>query len=113
MESARILVFIMTGMLLSLLGVLVVGLSLGWHQDELADTGILPNINNSFNELTLGQPPGTIIEDMEDIDGLIALSLSGGGLPPRIVLVDPRKGQVAGIVGVTHPLNSGQGPDKK
>ena len=40
MNGAKILVMVMTGMFIALLGVLVVGLSLGWHKsdDQTADS---------------------------------------------------------------------------
>lgn len=102
MNGTKILVFVMTGMLVFLFGVLLVGLLLGWHLDDVTDpVGGVTHRDSPFDELVLGQPVGTIIEDIDDISGLMAITLSGGGLPPRIILVDPSTGQIIGIVEVT------------
>lgn len=101
MNGAKVLVFVMTGMLLALLGVLVVGLSLGWHLDD--DNAVAAHNGSGermFDVLDLRQPTGTVIDQVEDVDDLLAVTLSGGGVPPRIVLVDPATGMIVGEIAV-------------
>ncbi len=101
MNSAKILVYVMTGMLFALLGVLVVGLSLGWHKDETS--AVLSEATpreRMFDVLDLRQPVGTVVDQVVEIDDLMALTLSGGGVPPRIILIDPATGRIMGEIAV-------------
>lgn len=99
MNAAKILVWVMSGMLVALLAVLVVGLSLGWHKDEpiVASTSA---VDRGFDELDLEQPSGTVIDSVSPVAGGLAITLSGGGLAPRIILVDTVSGVVKGKISV-------------
>lgn len=101
MKAAQTLVWVMSGLIVVLLGVLVVGLSLGWHKEE--ETTVEISAETTFETLVLNQPPGTVIESMEEIEGRLAISLSNGGRPPRIILVDPRSGRILGKILLEEP----------
>lgn len=102
MNAAKALVWVMSGLLLALLAVLVVGLSLGWHLDDpQAVSGV--GSKASFDNVSLNQPQGTVVSSMTELDGRLAVSLSGGGLPPRIVLIDSSSGQIVGQIAVSAP----------
>ncbi|MBT5239629.1 MAG: hypothetical protein HN793_14190 [Rhodospirillaceae bacterium] len=97
MNAAKILVWVMSGMLVALLAVLIVGLSLGWHKDDptLASTGPL---GQGFDLIDLEQPPGTVIDSVSTSAGELAITLSGGGLQPRVIIVDTASGAVRGKI---------------
>lgn len=97
MNAAKTLVWVMSGMLLAGLAVLVVGLSLGWHQDS--PPAISAQIEKKeFDLIDLGQPSGTVIEEISSSAGELAVVLSGGGLGPRILIVDTMSGAVRGEI---------------
>jgi hypothetical protein len=99
MNAARILVWVMSGMLIALLCVLVVGLSLGWHKQDPVKFSSAGGLEaHAFTSVNLSQPPGTIIEDVSEINGLAAITLSGGGIEARILFVDTLAGTVVGEV---------------
>jgi hypothetical protein len=47
--------------------------------------------------LVLDEPPGTKIAGLTAVADRLAIDLSGGG-PDRVVLVDPRSGQIVGRI---------------
>jgi len=98
MNAAKALVWVMSGLLLALLAVLVVGLSLGWHLDDPVSEASATGAMTTFDLVNLDQPGGTVITGVTDVDGKIAVSLSGGGEAPRIILVDSETGAVAGKI---------------
>ena len=106
MNGAKILVMVMvmTGMLIALLGVLVVGLSLGWHKsdDQKAVIGT-GSVERAFDLLDLNQPTGSVIEQVAEVSGWAALTVTGGGLPPRVFLIDPQTGNVRGEITLNAP----------
>lgn len=102
MNAAKALVWVMSGLLLALLAVLVVGLSLGWHLDDPEPEATDRHIEGSFGLVTLGQPPGTVVTDMAEINGRIAVSLSGGGIAPRILLIDSLTGEITGEITISN-----------
>ncbi len=96
MKAARMLVWVMSGMLIALLALLVVGLSLGWHIDEdIAVTAPKEALSGAFS-ITLQQPAGTMIDSVSEVNGLAAVSLSGGGLGPRVLFLNLSTGAVIG-----------------
>lgn len=98
MNAAKALVWVMSGLLLALLAVLVVGLSLGWHLEEPDIEATARGGMSSFDLVNLDQPPGTVITGVADLNGKIAVSLSGGGEAPRIILVDGGTGTFSGKI---------------
>ena len=54
----------------------------------------------SLAAATLDEPPGTHLQQIAPAGDRLALLLTGGG-PDRIVLLDPRTGQVTGHIGLT------------
>jgi hypothetical protein len=101
MNAAKTLVWIMSGMLVALLGVLIVGLSLGWHKDNSSPLRSVDLAGErAFELLDLRQPIGTTIEHVAETNGWIAITLTGGGVPPRIVLIDPSSGSIVGEIAV-------------
>jgi len=99
MKAAKTLVWVMTGMLVALLGVLVVGLSLGWHKDDEAASSLSGNPENQSvdfrsTDILLDEPAGTKIESVTQVGGFVGLTLSGGGQPPRVVFIDPATGSM-------------------
>ena len=100
MNGAKILVMVMTGMLIALLGILVVGLSLGWHKTDTPSATEKVTPERAFDLVDLGQPAGSVVESVADIDGWIAVTVSGGGVPPRTFLIDPRSGKLMGEIAV-------------
>lgn len=97
MNSAKILVLVMSGLLLAGVGVLVVGLSLGWHLDG-EDMGPEPSAIESIGFIDLEQPEGSIIHDIAISNGQVAVTVSGGGVPQRVILVDAQSGIVNGKI---------------
>lgn len=97
MNSAKILVLVMSGLLLAGVGVLVVGLSLGWHLDGEAK-GPARSAGESIGLIDLEQPEGSIIDDVAVSDGQVAVTVSGGGVPQRVILIDARRGIVNGSI---------------
>lgn len=101
MNAAKALVWVMSGLLLALLAILVVGLSLGWHLDEPGTGpagGDGQGGQGGFDLVSLEQPPGTTVTGLAELDGKIAVSLSGGGRAPRIVLIDSATGETVGEI---------------
>ena len=96
MKAARMLVWVMSGMLIALLALLVVGLSLGWHIDEDIAVAVPQEALSAGFSLTLQQPAGTIIDSVSEVNGLAAVSLSGGGLGPRVLFLNLSTGAVIG-----------------
>lgn len=107
MNSAKILVLVMSGLLLAGVGVLVVGLSLGWHLDGEA-TGPAPSAGESIGLIDLEQPEGSIIDDVAISDGHVAVTVSGGGVPQRVILVDARRGIVNGSILLNVPSGASE-----
>jgi len=104
----------MTGMLAALLGVLVVGLSLGWHKDSASDVvstiqPVRKPMDWNAGVVNLGQPVGTEIQDVAQVGGLFALTLSGGGRGARILILDPATGETVGTINVE--TSNGRGPE--
>ena len=97
MNSAKILVLVMSGLLIAGVGVLVVGLSLGWHLDDEA-VGPAPNASESIGLVDLEQPDGSVIDDVAISDGQVAVTVSGGGVSQRVILIDARSGVVEGSI---------------
>ena len=106
MKAAKTLVWVMSGMLVALLGVLVVGLSLGWHKDTDTAAGPMTTEENArrlqfqTDNIALGEPAGTEIESVLPVGGFLALSLSGGGEGARVVVIDPQTGAVVARISV-------------
>ena len=50
---------------------------------------------------TLDEPAGTHMQQIATAGDRLAVLLSGGG-PDRVVLLDPRSGQVTGRIGLPH-----------
>lgn len=99
MNAAKMLVWVMSGMLVALLAVLIVGLSLGWHEDDPTAVSASP-VERVFDLVDLEQPPGTIIDSVSPMAGGLAITLSGGGIPPRVMLIDTASGTIVGRVSV-------------
>lgn len=97
MNSAKILVLVMSGFLLAGVGVLVVGLSLGWHLDG-EDMGQESSAFESIGFIDLEQPEGSIIHGIAISNGQVAVTVSGGGVPQRVILVDAQSGIVNGKI---------------
>lgn len=97
MNSAKILVLVMSGLLLAGVGVLVVGLSLGWHLEEEAMVPAAVAVE-SIGLVDLKQPEGSIIEDVAISHDQVAVTVSGGGVSQRVILVDARSGLVKGNI---------------
>ena len=97
MNSAKILVLVMSGLLLAGVGVLVVGLSLGWHLDG-EDMGQESSAVETIGFIDLEQPEGSIIHDIAISNGQVAVTVSGGGVPQRVILVDAQSGIVNGKI---------------
>lgn len=102
MNAAKALVWVMSGLLLALLAVLVVGLSLGWHLDDPQEATRGSDLI-AFDTVSLDQPQGTVVTGMAEIESGLAVSLSGGGLPPRIVLIDGSTGAIVGRIAISAP----------
>lgn len=101
MNAARMLVWVMSGMLIALLAVLVVGLSLGWHRDgPIAEAGNTMPGERAFGLVDLRQPSGTSVIDVSSVNDWISVTLSGGGVPDRVVLIDPTTGTIMGKIAV-------------
>ncbi len=106
MKAAKTLVWVMTGMLVALLGVLVVGLSLGWHKEEpeaaQPSSGNTPERQIEFgvDDISLGEPAGTQVDSITPIGGFVGLSLSGGGQAARVVIIDPTTGAIVARIQV-------------
>lgn len=98
MNAAKILIWVMSGLLLAGLGVLVVGLSLGWHQEEPTLSSNNSGPISSFELLNLNQPAGSEIEGVTALGNQIAVTVSGGGLPQRLVLVELESGTIVGTI---------------
>lgn len=49
-------------------------------------------------EATLGQPAGTRIVSIAGAGERLAVHVAGGGLPDRVLLVDPARGRVVGTL---------------
>ncbi|NKB44900.1 MAG: hypothetical protein GKS03_11545 [Alphaproteobacteria bacterium] len=99
MNAAKILVWVMSGMLVALLAVLVVGLSLGWHKDDQPLVSTVA-AEQAFGLLDLEQPRGTKIDSVSPVAGGLVVTLSGGGLAPRIILIDTISGNVHGQISI-------------
>ncbi|MEQ8736223.1 MAG: hypothetical protein RIC29_14950 [Rhodospirillaceae bacterium] len=96
MKAAQMLVWVMSGMLIALLALLVVGLSLGWHiDDDFVVATPQETLSEKFS-LTLQQPAGTMIGNVSEVNGLAAVSLSGGGIGPRVLFLNLTTGAVVG-----------------
>ena len=113
MNGAKILVMVMTGMLIALLGVLVVGLSLGWHKtDGQQAISATQSMEQAFELLDLNQPTGSVIEQITEISGWAAITVTGGGVPPRVFLIDPINGTLKGEITLnaesTRPTSTNQ-----
>ncbi len=101
MNAAKMLVWVMSGLLVVLLGILVVGLSLGWHKDEDPSPRSMVLVGErAFDLLDLRQPTGTSVDHVSETNGWIAVTLSGGGVPPRIILINPANGTIVGEIAV-------------
>ena len=106
MNAAKMLVWVMSGMLLALLAILFIGLSLGWHNNDNSVTQSASLISGrAFDLVDLRQPSGTSVADVVEIQGWIAVTLTGGGVPDRVVLINPESGEIVGEITV----NSGGG----
>lgn len=108
MNKAKALVWVMSGLILALLAVLVVGLSLGWHLEDPQPGASISNGPNSgglvtFDVVNLGQPQGTVVAGIAELNGRLAVSLSGGGIAPRIVLIDSSNGEIFGRIQISSP----------
>jgi len=101
MNAAKMLVWVMSGMLLALLAILVIGLSLGWHKNDNSVTQSASLISGrAFDLVDLRQPSGTSVADVTEIQGWIAVTLAGGGVPDRVVLINPESGEIVGEIAV-------------
>jgi hypothetical protein len=100
MNAAKALVWVMSGLLLALLAVLVVGLSLGWHLDDPQAVSSGSAVAG-FDVVTLEQPQDTVVTSITELDGRLAVSLAGGGIPPRILLIDSSSGQIVGQIAIS------------
>lgn len=57
-----------------------------------------------FDVLDLGQPVGTEVAGAVALpDGKLAVTLRGGAIPDRIVVVDPAAGRVVGTIHTARP----------
>lgn len=100
MNTAKILVWVMSGLLLAGLGVLAVGLSLGWHLEDSNSTESGSALQ-SFRSINLDQPSGSVIEGVAALGDQIAITVSGGGLPQRLVVVEPSSGAIVGTIAIS------------
>ena len=103
MTAVKTLVAVMTLMLLIGLGLLAYGMaqqSSKWGQSEGDDarpatTGPLP----LFNTLALDEPAGSgVAAVVTDGQGRALLTITGGGRPDRVVIIDVAEGRRLGVV---------------
>lgn len=103
MKAAKTLVWVMSGLIFGLLVLLVYGLSQGWHLEDPVEEGVPTNPEASFGLVELGQPAGTVVTGVADVQGRIALTLSGGGKGQRVILLDAATGELVGEIMVSKP----------
>lgn len=105
MKTAKALVWIMSSLILALLVLLVVGISRGWHLDDPVDDAAaslaVGGSTVTLGQVQLGQPVGTEVTGVAEVGGSLAVSLSGGGLGARVILVDVRTGEIVGEISIS------------
>ena len=101
LKVAKILVCVMSILLILGILFLVMGLYLGWNtnKDLNRDSSAMGSIETVF----LKEPAGSQIDRIAIDGSSILLSLSEGGLSPRILVIDRQTGQIETIVSIGEP----------
>lgn len=89
------------------LALLVVGISLGWHKDnklEVNNSIFIPE--SSFDIDIVNQPEGTVIDSIDVVENHFAITLSGGGILPRIIFINPKTGRTLGKITIKSSDNN-------
>lgn len=95
----KILVWVLTLLIIMCLALLVIGISLGWHKDSKVEVyNSNSSLESSFDIDILNQPEGTVIDSIDMFENQFAITLSGGGVLPRIVFINPMTGKTSGTI---------------
>jgi hypothetical protein len=97
-KSAKALVYLMSILLMTGFLVLVVGLYLGWHdnsQFEQVSKRVVPK-----GKIFLNQPAGSQIDSVVLDKSQFLLSISGGGIDPRVIVINRLSSRVHTVISI-------------